>query len=210
MSDLRAELEQIADRYPVARSGLLPMLHLVQAYDGCVTEAGIALCADVLGLTPAEVRGVASFYSMYHSRPVGTHLVGVCTNTLCAVLGGDLILERLQEHLGQGAPLAEGATTDDGAITLERIECNAACDYAPVVMVDWELFDDQSPESAIALADRLRSGEQVTPSRGAPLTCWRDVERVLAGFEDGRADAGPSAGVASLAGLATIPSEEQA
>jgi NADH-quinone oxidoreductase subunit E len=204
MTDLRAELGGIAARYPVARSALLPMLHLVQSYDGCVTEAGMELCAEVLGLTPAEVSAVASFYTMYHHEPVGTHLVGVCTNTLCAVMGGDLILERLREHLGDGAPLAEGGTTEDGRLTLERVECNAACDYAPVVMVDWEFFDDQTPDSAVALVDRLRSGEAVTATRGAQVTCWRDVERVLAGFEDGRADEGPSAGEASLAGLRTL------
>jgi NADH-quinone oxidoreductase subunit E len=196
---LRAELEQIAARYPVARSALLPMLHLTQSYDGCVTDRGMELCADVLGLTPAEVRAVASFYTMYHHEPVGTHLVGVCTNTLCAVMGGDLIHERLQQHLA----VPEGGTSADGQVTLERIECNAACDYAPVVMVDWEFFDDQTPDSAVALVDRLRAGEPVTATRGARLTCWRDVERVLAGFEDGRADEGPSAGAPSLAGLET-------
>jgi NADH-quinone oxidoreductase subunit E len=189
-----SELREIASRYPEARSGLLPMLHLLQSYDGCITQPGLEACADVLDLTTAEVAAVATFYSMYKTKPVGTHLVGVCTNTLCAVMGGDLIYERLQSHLG-------GNESEDGAVTLEHVECNAACDYAPVVMVNWEFMDNQTPESAAELVDRLRAGDTVTSTRGAEITCWRDVERVLAGFEDGRADEGPSAGPASLAGL---------
>ncbi|HZP14909.1 MAG TPA: NADH-quinone oxidoreductase subunit NuoE [Nocardioides sp.] len=189
-----AELREIAGRYPQARSGLLPMLHLLQSYDGCVTQRGLEACAEVLDLTTAEVAAVATFYSMYKTKPVGKHLVGVCTNTLCAVMGGDLIYERLQQHLG-------GNDSADGAVTLEHVECNAACDYAPVVMVNWEFFDNQTPESAVELVDQLRAGETVTASRGPELTSWRDSERVLAGFEDGRADDGPSAGAPSLAGL---------
>ena len=189
-----AELREIAGRYPQARSGLLPMLHLLQSYDSCVTQRGLEACAEVLDLTTAEVAAVATFYSMYKTKPVGKHLVGVCTNTLCAVMGGDLIYERLQQHLG-------GNDSADGAVTLEHVECNAACDYAPVVMVNWEFFDNQTPESAVELVDQLRAGETVTASRGPELTSWRDSERVLAGFEDGRADDGPSAGAPSLAGL---------
>lgn len=187
-----AELREIAGRYPQPRSGLLPMLHLLQSHDGCVTQAGLVACAEVLDLTTAEVAAVATFYSMYKTKPVGKHLVGVCTNTLCAVMGGDVIYERLQQHLGGN---------DTAEVTLEHVECNAACDYAPVVMVNWEFVDNQTPDSAVALVDRLRAGEPVTATRGAEITCWRDVERVLAGFEDGRADEGPSAGAPSLAGL---------
>jgi NADH-quinone oxidoreductase subunit E len=191
------ELREIAGRYPVARSGLLPMLHLVQSVEGSLTPEGIDACAEVLGLTSAEVNGVATFYSMYKRRPVGTHHVGVCTNTLCAVMGGDLIFERLQEHLGVG----NDETTADGAVTLEHVECNAACDYAPVVMVNWEFFDNQTPDSAVALVEDLRAGREVRATRGATITSWREAERVLAGFEDGRVDEGPAAGEASLVGL---------
>jgi NADH-quinone oxidoreductase subunit E len=193
-SKVMGELREIAGRYPQARSGLLPMLHLLQSYEGCITQSGLEACADVLDITTAEVAAVATFYSMYKTKPVGKHLVGVCTNTLCAVMGGDLIYERLQQHLG-------GNESSDGAVTLEHVECNAACDYAPVVMVNWEFVDNQTPESAVELVDKLRAGEKVTASRGAEITCWRDTERVLAGFEDGRADEGPSAGAPSLAGL---------
>jgi NADH-quinone oxidoreductase subunit E len=191
------ELREIAGRYPVARSGLLPMLHLVQSVEGSVTDDGIAACADTLGLTAAEVSSVASFYSMYKRSVVGTHHVGVCTNTLCAVMGGDIIFERLCEHLGIG----NDQTTEDGRITLEHVECNAACDYAPVVMVNWEFVDQQTPDSAVALVDRLRAGETVEATRGATITSWREAERVLAGYDDGRVDEGPSAGEPSLVGL---------
>jgi NADH-quinone oxidoreductase subunit E len=164
---------------------------------GYVTPEGIELCADVLGITTAEVSGVATFYTMYKRRPVGTHHVGVCTNTLCAVMGGDAILKRLEEHLDVG----HDETTDDGSITLEHVECNAACDYAPVMMVNWEFFDNQTPDSAVAVVDALREGREVLPTRGARITSWREGERLLAGFPDGRADEGPAAGPASLLGL---------
>jgi NADH-quinone oxidoreductase subunit E len=192
-----AELKELAARYPQPRSALLPMLHLVQSAEGYVTAAGIEACADILGVTPAEVSAVATFYTMYKRRPVGAYHVGVCTNTLCAVMGGDLIFDRLRSHLDVG----NDETTDDGAITLEHIECNAACDYAPVMTVNWELFDNQTPESAIELVDALRGGQVVQATRGARVVNWRAAERVLAGFSDDRADEGPTAGPASLAGL---------
>ncbi len=194
----RAELRAIISRYPQPRSALLPMLHLVQSVEGYVTSHGIEVCAEELGLTTAEVAGVATFYTMYKHRPIGDYHVGVCTNTLCAVMGGDAIFESLQEHLG----VANDETTEDGRVTLEHIECNAACDYAPVMTVNWEFFDNQTPESARDLVDRLRAGDPPAPTRGAgPVCTWREAARVLAGFPDGRADEGPSAGPASVVGL---------
>ena len=192
-----AEMRELAARYPVGRSALLPMLHLVQSVEGRVTPEGIEACADVLGLTGAEVSAVATFYTMYKRRPVGDYHVGVCTNTLCAVMGGDLIFERLKQHLDVG----NDETTEDGKITLEHLECNAACDYAPVMMVNWEFFDDMTPESATQLVDDLREGTEVKSPRGATICTWREAERVLAGFPDGRADEGPTGGKATLAGL---------
>jgi NADH-quinone oxidoreductase subunit E len=192
-----AELREIAARYPQARSGLLPMLHLVQSVEGRVTSEGIEACAEILGLTAAEVSGVATFYTMYKRRPVGDYLVGVCTNTLCAVMGGDVIFERLKEHLDVG----NDETTDDGRITLEHVECNAACDYAPVMMVNWEFMDNMTPQSATELVDDLREGKEVRSTRGPRIARWREIERVLAGFPDDRVDEGPGAGPASLVGL---------
>ena len=104
------ELRDIAARYPEKRSGLLPMLHLVQSVEGRVTPEGIEACAEILGISAADVSGVATFYTMYKRRPVGDYHVGVCTNTLCAVMGGDAIFERLCDHLGIG----NDVTTADG------------------------------------------------------------------------------------------------
>ena len=192
-----AELREIAARYPQARSALLPMLHLVQSVDGRVSPRGIEVCADILGITTAQVSGVATFYTMYKRRPAGTHHVGVCTTALCAVMGGDILLDRAKAKLG----IDEGQTTPCGKISLERLECNAACDYAPVVMVNWEFFDTMTPETTDELLDALMNDEELTSTRGATVTSWRAAERVLAGFPDGRANEGPSGGPATLLGL---------
>ncbi|MGX1596596.1 NADH-quinone oxidoreductase subunit NuoE [Dietzia maris] len=198
LARLRADAEVIIARYPQARSALLPLLHLVQAEDGHLTPAGIEFCALAVGLTSAEVMAVATFYSMYRRTPTGDYLVGVCTNTLCAVMGGDEIYADLRDHLGLDGP----GTTDDGRVTLERIECNAACDYAPVMMVNWEFFDDQTPASARQVVDDLRAGRTVTPTRGAPLCTFRETSRILAGFPDTRPGANDGApGDATLVGL---------
>jgi NADH-quinone oxidoreductase subunit E len=211
--DVRARLEadsrEVIARYPDSRSALLPLLHLVQSEEGHVTRTGMRFCADMLGLTTAEVTAVATFYSMYRRGPSGDYQVGVCTNTLCAVLGGDAIFETLQEHLG----VANGGTTEDGKVTLEHIECNAACDFAPVVMVNWEFFDNQTPASAKRLVDDLRAGVEVEPTRGAPLCTFKDTARILAGFpdtRDGAVEASGSAGPASLIGLRLAKGESPA
>ncbi|WP_273732588.1 NADH-quinone oxidoreductase subunit NuoE [Mycolicibacterium septicum] len=193
---LAADAEQITARYPDARSALLPLLHLVQAEDGCLTPAGIGFCAGLLGLTDAEVTAVATFYSMYRRTPTGDYLVGVCTNTLCAIMGGDAILDALQDHLDIHA----GDTTADGRVTLEHIECNAACDYAPVVMVNWEFYDNQTPSSARDLVDGLRGGTPPAPTRGAPLCTFRETARTLAGLTNPHVPGG-APGTATLAGL---------
>ncbi len=196
-AEVRAELQQIADRYPHSRSALLPMLHLVQSVQGQVTPEGIEVCAEMLDLSAAEVSGVATFYTMYKRRKVGDYHVGVCTNTLCAVMGGDQIFDRLKEHLDVG----NDETSEDGKITLEHVECNAACDYAPVVMVNWEFMDNQTPESAVDFVEDLREGKEVRSTRGPVICTWREAERVLAGFPDDLADEGPAGGPASLVGL---------
>ncbi|MGD6743960.1 NADH-quinone oxidoreductase subunit NuoE [Streptomyces sp. BH106] len=205
---LEADAKEIISRYPGSRSALLPLLHLVQSEEGHVTRTGMQFCADMLGLTTAEVTAVATFYTMYRRKPSGDYQVGVCTNTLCAVMGGDAIFESLQEHLGVG----NNGTTDDGKITLEHIECNAACDFAPVVMVNWEFFDNQTPETARQLVDDLRTGSEVSPTRGAPLCTFKETARILAGFPDerpGAVDAGGSAGPASLIGLRLAKGETE-
>ncbi|MFR9675371.1 NADH-quinone oxidoreductase subunit NuoE [Streptomyces sp. TR06-5] len=212
-ADVRARLEQDAKaviaRYPDSRSALLPLLHLVQSEEGHVTRTGQRFCAEMLDLTTAEVAAVLTFYTMYRRKPSGDYQVGVCTNTLCAVMGGDAIFSELQEHLEVG----NNETTDDGKVTLEHIECNAACDYAPVVMVNWEFFDNQTPDSAKQLVDDLRAGRDVSPTRGAKLCTFKETARMLAGFPDERdgavAETG-GAGPASLAGLRIAKGEHGA
>jgi NADH-quinone oxidoreductase subunit E len=197
-SRLGADAAEIIGRYPKRRSALMPLLHLVQAEQGYVTEEGLTFCAEQLGLEEAEVTAVASFYTMFKRRPVGEYHVGVCTNSLCAVMGGDAIFADLKEYLDVG----NDETTPDGQVSLEHLECNAACDYAPVVMVNWEFFDNMTPRSARDLVDGLRTGADVVPTRGAPRLCtWKQASRNLAGFPDGQATGGRTAGEPSLAGL---------
>jgi NADH-quinone oxidoreductase subunit E len=163
--ETKARAREIVARYPKARSALLPMLHLVQSEEGYVSPAGVGLCAEVLGLTKAEVGAVATFYTMYKRRPCGDYLVSVCTNLSCQLLGGEDIYRELKAHLGVG----HDETTADGTITFEHAECLAACDFAPVVTVNYEFYDYQSPESALALVRALQAGER--PRRPGAATC---------------------------------------
>ncbi|MFE3178766.1 NADH-quinone oxidoreductase subunit NuoE [Amycolatopsis sp. NPDC059090] len=210
-ADTHREAKEIIARYPMSRSALLPMLHLVQSVQGYVSQEGIAFCAQHLDLTDAEVSAVATFYTMYKRRPCGEHLVSVCTNTLCAALGGDDIYKKLQTHLGSAEkPLGHeetaGTPGEQGSITLEHAECLAACDLGPVLQVNYEYFDNQTPEQAVALVDALQAGKKPAPTRGAALTDFKGAERQLAGFwpEDEAAYRsavdGPSQAVETLRG----------
>ncbi|MDY6050560.1 MAG: NAD(P)H-dependent oxidoreductase subunit E [Corynebacterium sp.] len=192
-----AEMKELAARYPHPQSAMLPMLHLVQSVDGRVSAEGVRHISRILDLPEAKVIGIATFYTQFHADRVGTHLVGVCTTSLCAVMGGDMIYETLEKKL---QPDRHG-TSADGAFTLERVECNAACDFAPVMMLNWEFMDNMTPKKAVEIVDDLRAGKTVHSTRGPAITSWRDNERVLAGFYDGKANDGPAAGPASLAGL---------
>jgi NADH-quinone oxidoreductase subunit E len=141
---------------------------------------------------------VVSFYTLYKRKAVGEYHVGVCTTALCAVMGGDAILADLEEHLGVGID----EVTPDGKVSYEHVECNAACDYAPVVMVNWEFFDNMTPAKTRDLVDDLRSGTSVVPTRGAPRLCsWKQASKILAGFPDDQATGGHTAGTPTLAGL---------
>src|SRR3954465_5853721 len=136
---LLPQAREILARYPEGRqrSALLPLLHLVQAVEGYVSPAGVAFCAEVLDINKAQVSAVATFYTMYKRRPTGDWLVSVCTNTMCNVLGGQEVYDTLSAHLGVG----HDETTADGTITLEHAECLAACDYGPVMTVNYDFFD---------------------------------------------------------------------
>src|SRR6201992_3475579 len=151
---------------------------------------------------------------MYKHEPAAEYQVGVCTNTTCAIMGGDQIWAELAAHVAGETARTEhgdelGGTDDhgdifspDGKVAIERLECNAACDYAPVVMVNWEFFDNQTPQSAKKLVDDLRAGEHVPPPRARSRLCTgKRASGILAGFGDGQAAEGPSAGPASLVGL---------
>jgi len=206
LASLKADAAEITGRYPKARSALLPLLFLVQSEEGYVSPQGIAFCAEVLGITETEVRGVATFYTMYKHEPAAEYQVGVCINTTCAIMGGDQIYDELAGHLGADHGADHGhhdIKSPDGKVAVERLECNAACDYAPVLMVNWEFFDNQTPEKAKKLVDDLRAGAHgVQPTRGPSRLCtWKQANRILAGFGDGQATDGPSAGPASLVGL---------
>ena len=193
-----ALIDSIIKRYPRSRSAIMPLLHLAQARDGYVTPESIEVIAEKLSLETAEVSAVATFYTQYKRKPVGEYHVGVCTNTLCAVMGGDAIFETLKEHLG----VENDEVTSDGKVSVEHIECNAACDYAPVVMVNWEFYDNQTPQSAKDLVDACRAGNPPAPTRGPnKLPTWKENSEVLAGINDGRAHEGVQAGEPTLLGL---------
>ncbi|MEU8314835.1 NADH-quinone oxidoreductase subunit NuoE [Micromonospora sp. NPDC048887] len=199
--ETRLRAREIIARYPAdrSRSALLPLLHLVQSEEGYVSPAGVEFCAEVLGLNKAQVGAVATFYTMYKRKPTGDYLVSVCTNTMCDVLGGQKVYDTLAEHLGVG----HEETTADGKITLEHAECLAACDYGPVMTVNYDFFDNVEPQAALDVVEELRAGGRPMPTRGARLCTLKEMAVQLAGFADERegavADGGP--GEPSLRGL---------
>jgi NADH-quinone oxidoreductase subunit E len=191
-------METIIKRYPRPRSAIMPLLHFVQSRAGYVTNEGIELIAKQLQLEAAEVTAVSTFYTQYKPSAIGEYHVGVCTNTLCAVMGGDAIFAGLKDHLG----IENDGVTPDGKVSLEHIECNAACDYAPVVMANWEFYDNQTVQSAKDLVDSMRAGNPKPPTRGPnKLVTWKEASAVLAGLNDGLAHEGVQAGQPTLLGL---------
>jgi NADH-quinone oxidoreductase subunit E len=197
----REQALEIIARYPAdrSRSALLPLLHLVQTEEGHVSPAGVEFCAELLGITKAQVGAVATFYTMYKRRPTGDWLVSVCTNTMCNVLGGQEVYDRLSEHLGVG----HDETTTDGKITFEHAECLAACDYGPVMTVNYEFFDKVDPDTAVHVVEQLQDGQRPMPTRGGRLCTLKEMSLQLAGFADDRTEAvadGP-AGDATLRGV---------
>ena len=158
MSHLRTELRQRAEEivalYPSRRSAMLPLLHLAQEQDGYLTDEAMAEVAELTGTTPAEVRGTASFYDMFHLEPVGRYVVGVCTNIACLLRGGEELLEHASAVLG----CAVGGTSADGLFTLEETECLADCNIAPVVQVNHRYVRTTTPEAFDGLIEDLRAG----------------------------------------------------
>jgi NADH-quinone oxidoreductase subunit E len=191
-----ARAEELIARYPQRRSALLPILFLLQAEDGYVSPAGVAQVADLLGLTKAEVGAVATFYTMFRRRPVGKYLVSVCKTLSCQLRGAREISAALTERLE--VPL--GGTDQSGMVTVEEVECLAACDGAPVVQVNTENYERLTTEEALALVEALLRDEVPPPTFAAdgsvtePSTAalhWR-----LAGLGDPPAAFGGTAAAA--------------
>ena len=138
------------------------------------------------GVSAAEATAVASFYTMYKRRPGATHHIGVCVNTMCGLLGGDAVYDALAQRLGVGHDQA----TEDGAFWLERIECQAACTHGPVMTANWEFLDDMDVPRALEVVEKLQRGEEVFSTRGPRIGTFEEIERSLAGFDDGLAQEG--------------------
>ena len=182
--EFRATADRLVRRYPVARSALLPLLHLVQSEHGYVSDEGIAFCATRLSLTKAEVAAVATFYTMFKRRPVGDYLLSVCCNPTCQVAGGQVIFDRYRDALG-------GELTDpDTKVSIEEAECLGICDAAPVVQVNYEMYGPLTDEEADRLFDACRKGQPpVSGWSGEPAPSFREVERELSGADDAFLDA---------------------
>jgi NADH-quinone oxidoreductase subunit E len=153
-SELFEEIQRVAERYPVRRSAIMPALHLAQAKHGWLSPDALREVADALDLSPAYCQAVASFYDMYHLEPVGRHMVEVCTNISCALLGAQQVLEAFEEELDVRA----GETTEDGEITLRTIECLGGCGWGTVVAVDHRYREPVKPEDVPGIVEELRGG----------------------------------------------------
>ena len=203
-----ARAEELIARYPQRRSALLPILFLLQAEDGYVSPAGVAQAAALLGLTKAEVGAVATFYTMFRRRPVGRYLVSVCKTLPCQLRGSREISAAMAERLE--VPL--GGTDESGMVTVEEVECLAACDGAPVVQVNTENYERLSTEEAMELLESLLRDEVPPPtfaedgSVTEPSTAalhWR-----LAGLGDPPATLGGTAAAPSVTSANGQPAEQ--
>jgi NADH-quinone oxidoreductase E subunit len=155
-ADLRQRAEELVTLYPRRRSATIPLLHLVQEQEGYLSEAGIEVVAALTETTPAEVRGTASFYDMFHLEPVGRYHVGVCTNVACLLAGGAEMLEHVETTLG----CAAGGRSADGLFSVEESECLADCNLAPCVQVNYRYVRTRTPEEFDTLVEELRSGRR--------------------------------------------------
>jgi NADH-quinone oxidoreductase subunit E len=159
--------------YPQARSALIPILHIAQEQDGWLTEDAMEHVAELVGVTPAEVLGTASFYDMLFTEPVGRYLVSICTNIACLLNGGLELLEHAEKSLGAKA----GSTTADGQFTIEEVECIADCGRAPCLAVNWRFFGDVAPADFDTLVADLRTGRLAgdVPPHGTLNRVRRDL-----------------------------------
>jgi NADH-quinone oxidoreductase subunit E len=176
LKDSRSEIDSILAKYPNSRSATIPLLFLAQSVEGYVTEDGMRDVAAVLGLTPAEVLAVASFYTMLKKEPQGKYLISVCRNISCTHMGGRKVLKALEDRLGIDA----GGMTTDGEFSLEAAECLATCDGAPSLQINYEDFYKVSPQEAVHLVDRLEKGNPVTSVAGAGVKTSKEIARETA------------------------------
>ena len=155
MSAFYDEVQEIKAQYPDWRSATLPALRLAQEKHGYLSPDALRECAEALGTTPAFCESVASFYDMYHLRPVGRHLVEVCTNVACALVGAQQVLEAFERELG----IRAGETTGDGEVTLRTIECLGGCGWATIVAIDNKYRTHVMPDGVQAIVEGLRNGD---------------------------------------------------
>ena len=149
----RAELDRILSRYPTKQAALLPALWMVQDVHGWVSEPATEEVAAVLELTPAYVKGVLTFYTMYHQHPVGRHFIQVCTTTPCNICGAEDVVKAMVEHTGCGDL---GLTSPDGRFTVIEVECLGACGFATPIMINNEFVESVTPESVPRLLAELK------------------------------------------------------
>ena len=155
MSALYDEIQAVAAQYPSRRSAVMPALRLAQErHGGWLPPEAFREVADALELTPAYCQAVASFYDMFHLAPVGRHMVEVCTNVSCGLVGAQQVLEAFERELGIHA----GETTEDGEITLRTVECAGGCGWGTVVAVDHRYCEPVRVEDVPAIVEELRGG----------------------------------------------------
>lgn len=171
--DNEALAREIIARYPRPRSATIPLCHLAQEQDGYLSAEAMEHVAELVGSTPAEVLGTASFYEMFKLEPVGRYCLNICTNISCQLLGGEELLAQAEETLGVRA----GGTTEDGLITLEDVECIAACTEAPAIQVNYRYRHRVSPEDLNRLIEDLRAGrlEEEIPDHGTLALVRQDL-----------------------------------
>jgi NADH-quinone oxidoreductase E subunit len=150
----RKHLDTILARYPTKRAALLPALWIVQEAHGWIPDAGMAEVAEVLELTPAYVKGVVTFYTMYHQHPVGKHFIQVCTTTPCNLCGAEDVVRAFLEHTGCDEL---GATSPDGEFTVLEVECLGACGFATPVLVDDDFLEDVTAEKVPEVVAQYRN-----------------------------------------------------
>ncbi|GHO85479.1 NADH-quinone oxidoreductase subunit NuoE [Dictyobacter formicarum] len=147
----KQRMRDLASRYPVARSAVMPSLHIAQQEEGYITSEGLQAVAEAINLTVDDVESIATFYTMYYQRPQGKKIINVCTSISCYLRNCDALVEHLEQRLG----IKRGETTPDGNYTLNTVECIASCSSAPALQVNGEFYENVTRESADALIDAL-------------------------------------------------------